>query len=424
MERFVIRGPSNKAKGIVNISGAKNSVLLLMASSILFDDYIILKNCPLTTDVYTMEKLLTSLGAEVQINKKNKTIKIYNKKKLKTKIPRNWVKQMRASVVCMGPLLGKYGSCQSSAPGGCNLGFRGINFHLNGFNKLGASPYKISNGYITFKQKKLHGGNFRFPKISVTGTANLIMASVLAEGKTTLQNVGREVELLDLVSFLRKAGAIINFKGKRTLEIKGVEKLTGTTHDVLPDRVEAFSYLCVGAITKGNVKVKNINPNFLRAELNVLRKIGCKLKTTENSIEIKVNKKLKSVKIKTNPAPGFATDCQPMLMALLTLAKGKSEIIENIFSNRLSPTASELNRMNASIVIKKNRATIIGKDKLEPADCMVSDLRCGFALILGAIAARGKKNTICVERVYHITRGYFNIIKKLQGLKIDIKATS
>ena len=423
MLKYVIKGPSNKAKGIVNISGAKNSVLLLMAASILFDDHIILKNVPLTNDVYTMEKLLCSLGSQIQIDKKNKTIKIHNKKKLKTTVPRNVVKQMRASLATMGPLLGKYGSVQSSFPGGCSLGFRGINFSLNGFNKLGAS-HKISEGYIKIKSKKIHGGYYKFPKISVTGTANLIMASVLAKSsRIIIKNVSREPEVLDLILMLRKAGSIINFKGTRTLEIKGVDKLTGITHKVISDRVEAFSYLCVGAITKGNVKVKNINPNFLREELNVLRKIGCKLKTTENSIEIKVNKKLKSTKIKTAPAPGFATDNQPMLMALLTLAHGKSEITETIFSNRFA-AAAELNRMNASIVIKKNRAIIIGVDRLEPADCMVSDLRCGFALILGAIAARDKKNPIFVERVYHIERGYFNIIKKLQGLKIDIKATS
>ena len=423
MKRFVIRGPANKAIGIAKIDGAKNSVLLLMAASILFDDHIILKNVPLTNDVYTMEKLLCSLGSQIQIDKKNKTIKIHNKKKLKTTVPRNFVKQMRASLATMGPLLGKYGSVQSSFPGGCSLGFRGCNFSLNGFNKLGAS-HKISKGNIIIKSKKIHGGYYKFPKISVTGTANLIMASVLAKSsRIIIKNVSLEPEVLDLILMLRKAGSIINFKGTRTLEIKGVDKLTGITHKVIPDRVEAFSYLCVGAITKGNVKVKNINPNFLREELNVLRKIGCKLKTTENSIEIKVNKKLKSVKIKTNPAPGFATDNQPMLMALLTLAHGKSEITETIFSNRFA-AAAELNRMNASIVIKKNRAIIIGKDRLEPADCMVSDLRCGFALILGAIAARDKKNPIFVERVYHIARGYFNIIKKLQGLKIDIKATS
>ena len=422
MERFAIKGPSNKAKGIVNISGAKNSVLPLMASSILFDDQIILKNIPLTQDVYTMGKLLTALNASVQINEKNKTIKIHNKKKLQTTVPYNIVKQMRGSLLVMGSLLGKYKNCKSSMPGGCNLGFRGVQWHIGGFNKLGAS-HKIVKGYVNIKAKKLNGNYYRFPKITVTGTSNLIMAAVLAEGKTILQNVALECEVLDLISFLKKSGAIINFKGKRTLEIEGVEKLTGTTHEVIGDRIEAFSYLCVGAITKGNVKVKNINPNFLLKELNVLRKIGCQLKTTPKSIEIKVNKKLKSTKIKTAPAPGFATDCQPMLMTLLTLAKGKSEIIETIFSNRFA-AAPELNRMNASITIKKNKAIIIGKNRLEPADCMVSDLRCGFALILGAIGARDKKNINYISRVYHIRRGYHDVIKKLRKLGINIKAVS
>ena len=283
----------------------------------------------------------------------------------------------------------------------------------------------MEKGYINIKSKNLHGGTYRFPKVSVTGTSNLIMASVLLAGsKINLRNISLEPECLDLIFWLKKCGARIFFKGYRSIIIEGVKKLTAKTHEVCPDRIEAFSYLCVGAITKGHVKVKKINPKFLKEELNVLKKIGCKLKTTSNSIEIRVNNKLKSTKIKTLPAPGFATDNQPMLMTLLTLAKGKSEIIENIFSNRIANCAQELNRMNAAVVVKKNKAIIIGKDRLKPADTMASDLRCGFALILGAIAARDNKNVSCIQRVYHVRRSYYKIISKLKKLGINIKVIS
>lgn len=424
MEKFIIKGPPKRAIGEIICSGAKNSALPLMASSILFDDEIVLKNVPLCGDVYTMQKLLTSLGSTVKIQEKNNVIKIHNKKKLKAKLPYDAVKKMRGSLLLMGPLLGKYKKCKTSRPGGCLIGFRGIGWHLNGFSKLGAS-HEMEKGYINLKAKKLHGGTYRFPKVSVTGTSNLIMASVLLEQKKIqLRNISLEPECLDLILWLKKCGARIFFTGYRSITIEGVKKLTAKTHEVCPDRIEAFSYLCVGAITRGHVKVNKINPIFLREELNILRKIGCRLKTTSNSIEIKVNNKLKSAKIKTSVAPGLATDNQPMFMTLLTLAKGKSEIIENIFSNRIANCAQELNRMNASIAVKKNRAIIIGKDRLKPADVMASDLRCGFALILGAIAARDNKNASCISRVYHVRRSYYKIISKLKKLGINIKSIS
>ncbi len=419
MEKFVIKGPSKGIKGSINIDGAKNSVLPLMAASILFDDYIILKNVPFVKDVYSMINVLKALGSTIQISEKEKKIKIINKKKHNFIVPYKLTSTMRSSVLTMGALLGKYKNFKCALIGGCSLGPRPINYHLNGFEKLGAK-YSLLKGYVNCKAKKLNGNKIEFPKVSVTGTSNLIMASVFANGVTTLKNASIEPETLDLCQMLIKAGANIKFKGKRTIEIKGIKKLNSITHQVIGDRIEAFSYLCVGAITKGNIKINNINPFYLKSELNILKKIGCNLKIKNNSIEIKNNNKLKSVKIKTSPWPGFATDNMPMLMAVLTLAKGKSEIIENIFSNRFA-AAPELVRMNAKITIKKNKATIIGQNRLESAECISSDLRSTFSIILGAVAAYGEST---IFRIYHGLRGYYEIDKKLRKIGIKIKKIS
>ena len=416
MEKFLIRGPC-KIKGNVTISGAKNSALPLLAASILFDKVVTLKNVPFVQDVYTMCKLLRTLGCVLEISNKKKTIKIYKKKKLKLIVPYNLGKTMRASVLAMGPLLGRYHKCKVSLSGGCSLGARPINFHLNGFNKIGAK-FKIIKGYVNIDSKKgLKGNLIKFPKVTVTGTSNLIMASVFSQGVTTLKNVSVEPEVIDLVNFLNKGGAKIKFVGRRTLMIQGVNSLKSVSHEVIGDRVEAFSYLCVAAITAGNLIVKKINPKFLTNEINVLKKIGCKLKILKNSINIKGGKKIKPIKIKTSPYPGFATDNMPPLMSVLSLSKGKSEIMETIFENRFM-AASELNRMNASISIKKNKAIIIGKNKLQPAECMASDLRSCFAIIIATLAATG---TSLISRIYHGRRGYYQMEKKLRKIGVNIK---
>jgi len=417
MEKFLIKGPC-KVKGDVIISGAKNSVLPLLAASILFDKIVILKNVPFVQDVHTMCKLLQTLGSTVEISTQKKTIKILKKKKLKLIVPYNLVKTMRAGVLAMGPLLGKYHKCKVSLPGGCNLGLRKINFHLNGFNKLGAK-FKIIKGYVNISSKKgLVGNNvFRFPKITVTGTSNLIMASIFSNGITTLKNISIEPEVIDLINFLNKGGAKIKFIGKRTLAIKGINSLKSVTHEVIGDRIEAFSYLCVAAITGGSLKIEKINPKFLANEINVLKKIGCKLKVLKNSIFIKGVKKIKPTKVKTSPYPGFATDNMPLLMSVLSLSKGKSEILETIFENRFM-AAPELNRMNASISIKNNKAIIIGKNNLQSAECMASDLRSCFAIIIAALAASG---TSLISRIYNGRRGYYQIEKKLRSIGANIR---
>jgi len=417
MEKFVIKGLTKGVKGLIDISGSKNAVLPLMFSSILFNDIITLKNVPFVSDVITTKNLLESLGSKVEISEKNKTIKIINKKKHKLIVPYKSISTMRAGVLAMGALLGRYQACSVSRPGGCSLGSRPIGWHLKGFNKLGAK-YSLNKGYINVSAKNgLKGNVFKFPKVSVTGTSNLIMASIYVKGTTTLENISIEPEVIELISFLNRCEAQIRFKEKRTIQINGVKKLKGCTYEVMGDRIEAFSYLCTAAITRGKIKISKINPKHLKSELQVLKKIGCDLNIKESTIVLSAKKKLRSIKMRTAPYPGFATDNMPMLMAVLTKAKGISQIEETIFSNRYM-AAPELVRMGASISIKGSKAIIIGKEKLHGAECISSDLRTTFSIILGAIGAVG---TSQVARVFHGFRGYYNLEKKLKKIGVKIR---
>ena len=417
MEKFVIKGLTKGVKGLIDISGSKNAVLPLMFSSILFNDIITLKNVPFVSDVITTKNLLESLGSKVEISEKNKTIKIINKKKHKLIVPYKSISTMRAGVLAMGALLGRYQACSVSRPGGCSLGSRPIGWHLKGFNKLGAK-YSLNKGYINVSAKNgLKGNVFKFPKVSVTGTSNLIMASIYVKGTTTLENISIEPEVIELISFLNRCEAQIRFKEKRTIQINGVKKLKGCTYEVMGDRIEAFSYLCTAAITRGKIKISKINPKHLKSELQVLKKIGCDLNIKESTIALSAKKKLRSIKMRTAPYPGFATDNMPMLMAVLTKAKGISQIEETIFSNRYM-AAPELVRMGASISIKGSKAIIIGKEKLHGAECISSDLRTTFSIILGAIGAVG---TSQVARVFHGFRGYYNLEKKLKKIGVKIR---
>ena len=417
MEKFVIKGLTKGVKGLIDISGSKNAVLPLMFSSILFNDIITLKNVPFVSDVITTKNLLESLGSKVEISEKNKTIKIINKKKHKLIVPYKLISTMRAGVLAMGALLGRYQACSVSRPGGCSLGPRPIGWHLKGFNKLGAK-YSLNKGYINVSAKNgLKGNVFKFPKVSVTGTSNLIMASIYVKGTTTLENISIEPEVIELISFLNRCEAQIRFKEKRTIQINGVKKLKGCTYEVIGDRIEAFSYLCTAAITRGKIKISKINPKHLKSELQVLKKIGCDLNIKESTIVLSAKKKLRSIKMRTAPYPGFATDNMPMLMAVLTKAKGISQIEETIFSNRYM-AAPELVRMGASISIKGSKAIIIGKEKLHGAECISSDLRTTFSIILGAIGAVG---TSQVARVFHGFRGYYNLEKKLKKIGVKIR---
>ena len=421
MEKFLIKGPTPKGVfGSINCSGAKNAALPLMASSILFEGTVILKNIPLVNDVKTMIILLQALGSKIEFFEKKKIIKITNIKKHKTLVPYKLISTMRSGVLLMGSLLGKYNKCTSAMSGGCSLGIRAIN-GITGQDGAYLSEFLLNKGYINLEAKNgLKGNNYKFPTVTVTGTSNLIMASVLARGTTILRNISIEPEVIDLIKFLKNGGAKISFIGKRVIKISGVKKLNGCTHEIIGDRVEAFSYLCTAVITKGKIKVKKVNPVHLDAELKVLKKIGCNLKIDKSSISLNVKKKLKPTKIKTGVWPLFATDNMPMLLSVLTKIKGKSEITETIFSNRFM-AGPELERRGASIRLKNNKATIIGTEKLIGAECIASDLRTTFSIILGAIAA---ENSSSISRVYHGKRGYSNLVKNLKSIGVSIKSIS
>ena len=419
MKRFIITGPSKAVNGIVNISGAKNSCLPLMAASILFKKEVILRNVPLVQDVLTMKDLLISLGSKVKILEKKKIMIITNKKDHKLTVPYNLVSTMRAGVLTMGSLLGRYPkkNIRVAQGGGCALGIRDTSWHLEGFKSLGAE-HVLEKGYVKISSKNgLVGKSYKFPKITVTGTSNLIMSSVFVRGSHVLKNISLEPEVTDLIKFLNNSGANIKFIGKRSLRIKGVKELLSGNHKIIGDRIEAFSYLCVGAITKGSVKVANINPKFLPSELKILKKIGFKIDVNKNYIKLKTIKRLKPVNVKTGPWPGFATDCLPILIPVLTRIFGQSKIKETIFTNRFM-AVPELNRMGADIKIKKNFAVINGEKKLNSADCISSDLRTTFSIILGAIAAKGSST---ISRIYHGLRGYSNLQLKLRKLGIKVK---
>jgi len=419
MKRFIITGPSKAINGIVNISGAKNSCLPLMAASILFKKEVILRNVPLVQDVLTMKDLLISLGSKVKILEKKKIMIITNKKDHKLTVPYNLVSTMRAGVLTMGSLLGRYPkkNIRVAQGGGCALGIRDTSWHLEGFKSLGAE-HVLEKGYVKISSKNgLVGKSYKFPKITVTGTSNLIMSSVFVRGSHVLKNISLEPEVTDLIKFLNNSGANIKFIGKRSLRIKGVKELLSGNHKIIGDRIEAFSYLCVGAITKGSVKVANINPKFLPSELKILKKIGFKIDESKNYIKLNTIKKLKPINVKTGPWPGFATDCLPILIPVLTRIFGQSKIKETIFTNRFM-AVPELNRMGADIKIKKNLAIINGEKKLNSADCISSDLRTTFSIILGAIVAKGSST---ISRIYHGLRGYSNLQPKLRKLGIKVK---
>ena len=419
MKKFIITGPSKAVNGMVNISGAKNSCLPLMAASILFKKEVILRNVPLVQDVLTMKDLLISLGSKVKILEKKKIMIITNKKDHKLTVPYNLVSTMRAGVLTMGSLLGRYPkkNIRVAQGGGCALGIRDTSWHLEGFKSLGAE-HVLEKGYVKISSKNgLVGKSYKFPKITVTGTSNLIMSSVFVRGSHVLKNISLEPEVTDLIKFLNNSGANIKFIGKRSLRIKGVKELLSGNHKIIGDRIEAFSYLCVGAITKGSVKVANINPKFLPSELKILKKIGFKIDVSKNYIKLNTIKKLKPINVKTGPWPGFATDCLPILIPVLTRIFGQSKIKETIFTNRFM-AVPELNRMGADIKIKKNFAIIKGEKKLNSADCISSDLRTTFSIILGAIVAKGSST---ISRIYHGLRGYSNLQLKLRELGIKVK---
>jgi len=416
MEKLIVKG-EKPLSGTIGVSGSKNATLAILAATILSDKKIILKNVPMVADVYTMSNLLISLGSKIKIKKKKNIIEIKNTKKLKTFAPYQLLKTMRAGVLALGPLLAKFNNAKISLPGGCAIGSRPVNLHLNMLKKMGAS-IKIKNGYIIASAiSGLKGTTIRMPKISVGATENILIAACYAQGKTIIKNCACEPEIKDLTYFLIKMGCKINWIGKRTLKIIGVKKLKPTEYKIMFDRIEAGTYVIASILTKGKVTIKNIDPKIMATELATLKKMGAKITIYPNRLIVKPSNKIKNISIKTGPYPGFPTDLQAQTMVLMSKAYGKSRITENIFENRFMHVP-ELNRMGAEIDVKGNRAFIKGVKKLYGAELMATDLRASVSLILAGLIAQ--KTTI-VNRVYHLDRGYENLELKLSKCGAKIK---
>jgi len=414
MQKLEVFG-ANKLTGQVKISGSKNASLPILAASLISNKKIYLKNLPKVKDIETMINLLQSLGSKIKLTKGNLIINNLNQKKKFASY--NLVKTMRAGILVLGALLAKFGNAKVSLPGGCAIGTRPIDLHLEALSKLGVQ-YKISEGYVhAFAPNGLKGTKIIFPKISVGATENLIIAACLAKGTTTLSNCAVEPEIQDLMNFLIKLGCNIKWIAKRSIKIVGVTKIKETTYTVMFDRIEAGTYLIAGAVTEGNLKIKNVVPKIIKTEINILKKIGAKIIIKKNYVQVIGNKKIKSLNIKTAPYPGFPTDLQAQIMVLLCKANNRSLITEDIFENRFMHVA-ELNRMGAQIAINGNKVSIEGKIKFASAELMATDLRASVSLILAALTARGKS---IINRIYHLDRGYENIEKKLKKIGARIR---
>ena len=414
MKKLEVFGAA-RLKGEIRISGSKNASLPILAATLLSDKKISLTNLPKVKDIETMILLLKSLGSTIDDNKKILTIK--NNKQTKTFAAYSLVKTMRAGILVLGPLLAKFGKAKVSLPGGCAIGTRPVDIHLQALSKLGVK-YKIIQGYIHANAPKgLIGANIKFPKVSVGATENLIIASCLAKGKTTLSNCAIEPEIKDLVNFLINMGCNIKWTAKRTIKIDGVRNLREIKYQVMPDRIEAGTYLIAAALTEGNLKIIGIDPKIISTEIDILKKVGAKIVQKKNEISIQGSKKIKNINIKTSPYPGFPTDLQAQMMVLLCKANKRSYIREEIFENRFMHVA-ELNRMGAEISIHGNKAIIEGNVKFEAAELMATDLRASVSLILAALSAKGKS---IINRIYHLDRGYEDIEKKLKKVGAKIR---
>lgn len=410
MQKLKISG-GNKLVGEINISGAKNAALPILAASLLSEKNISLNNVPQLNDIATMITLLQSMGVEVIFDDRMQlNLNARNVDRLIA--PYDLVKTMRASILVLGPLVSRFGSAEVSLPGGCAIGARPVNLHIDGLRAMGAE-IEVEDGYIKASATKLQGVDYAFKEISVTGTENIMMAAVLAEGETIITNAAKEPEIVDLANFLRNMGAHIKGDGTHTIIINGVNKLNGTDYRVMPDRIETGTYLVATAITGGKILLKNTSENLLESVLSKLKEAGAEIEAGESWISLDMQKgNLKAVSFSTSPYPGFPTDMQAQFCALNSVANGKAEMVENIFENRFQHVV-ELHRMGADIQIKGNIASSTGVDSLTAAPVMATDLRASAGLIIAALAAKG--DTI-IDRIYHIDRGYERVEEKLQQL--------
>ncbi len=417
-EKIFIEG-GRRLSGSIPISGAKNSCLTLMPLSLLSESELTLKNVPILSDVETMKALLESLGCVVSYQKSNNILNLRMSDKPLFLAGYEIVKKMRASILVLGPLLARFGEAVVALPGGCAIGARPVNLHLMALEALGAS-FSIENGYVKGKvATSLKGCKIKFPFESVGATANTIMAAVLAKGTTELVNVAREPEIIDLCTCLKSMGCKIEGDGERIIVIEGVNSLKGTIHNVVMDRIELGTYMIAGAISDGDIKLTGGNVALLEKFIEKLHEIGIEIKQAEDYLRVRriSNAPISSTNIDTEPFPGFPTDLQAQMMALLSIADGVSKIEEKIFENRFMHVP-ELIRMGANIEIKGRKAIISGVDKLKGAPVKATDLRASVSLVLAGLAAEGQTE---IDKVHHIDRGYEDIIQKLKSCGAAIK---
>ena len=417
MDKFVIRG-GEPLLGTVRVSGAKNAALPCMAAALLTDQPVILENIPQVRDIQTTRNLLAAMGAEVELGygRAQHRTTIHCAKLNAPEASYELVKTMRASTLVLGPLVARCGHARVSLPGGCAIGARPIDLHIKGLERLGARITQ-EHGYVDASADRLKGAEIVFDKITVTGTEDLLMAATLAEGETILQNCAREPEVADLADLLNKMGAKIEGAGTPTIRIKGVSKLKGAKHRIIPDRIEAGTFIIAGAMTGGDLNIAGCDPSHLGALLSKLHEAGVKTKATADSVRVMGDNPFTAADMSTEEHPGFPTDCQAQFMALATQAEGTSIITENIFENRFMH-AQELARMGANIRVEGRQAIVAGVPELTGAQVIASDLRASASLVLAGLVARGE--TI-VDRVYHIDRGYEKIEAKLAraGARIE-----
>jgi UDP-N-acetylglucosamine 1-carboxyvinyltransferase len=413
MDKLVIVGGA-KLSGEIVVSGAKNAALPILCASLLTADDVHLENVPNLQDVRTMLKLLNQMG----VRSESADGKVWlNASKVDNLVaPYEMVKTMRASILVLGPLLARFGEAKVSLPGGCAIGARPVDQHIKGLQAMGAE-ITIEHGFIEARAKRLKGARIVTDMITVTGTENLLMAAVLAEGETVIENAAREPEVSDLANLLVAMGAKIDGIGSDRLVIQGVDKLHGARHSVVPDRIEAGTFLCAVAATGGDVTLRNVNPSLLEAVIEKLHEAGVSIEEGENWLRVRMNQRPTAVSFRTSEYPAFPTDMQAQFMALNTLATGTSQAVETIFENRFMHV-QELNRLGASITIDGNTALVNGVQKLSGAKVMATDLRASASLVIAAMCAEGET---LIDRIYHLDRGYDRMESKLTAVGANVR---
>ena len=420
MDSFIVRG-GQPLQGTLIASGSKNAALPIMAATLLSAERCTLHRIPVLRDIATMMTLLSSLGATATRPSSDGALIIDSSAVREFRAPYDLVKTMRASILVLGPLLARFGQAEVSFPGGCAIGSRPVDLHIRALEAMGAEV-RVEAGYIVAKAPRgLAGTAFTFETVTVGGTENAIMAAALARGRSTLRNVAREPEIVDLVRFLRAMGARIEGEGTDTLTVDGVEALAGAAYEVMPDRIEAGTYLVAAAATRGNVKVEGISPEVLGVVMDKLVLTGADIAVGENWVSLDMKgRRPEAVDVETAPFPGFPTDMQAQFTALNAIAVGQSSVVETVFENRLMQ-AHEMRRMGAEIEIAGDSARISGRERLQGAPVMASDLRASASLVIAGLVAEGETR---IDRIYHIDRGYENIEGNLQSLGADIRRIS